>query len=190
MAARATLAWIISEVRLLIDDKNSTYFTDVQIQNDLETTMLPHNDRELLMRNRDDTVYESRYRDFEGVVDDETGSWSGDPTIAIWNSYGPGGTEIDPDSWSLRNGLFVYDDPQDRNLWLDSYVYDPKLAASNLCKKLSAKRSITPGVGETGGAIMGRFELRQLAREYRQDSKSRRARMRRRIRRTRWVGRY
>lgn len=190
MAARVGMAWIIAEVRILIDDGDATFFTDNQIQDVLDSTMLPHNDRELLMRNRDDTVYESRFRDFEGVVDDETGSWSGDPTIAIWNSYGPGGTEVNPDSWSLRNGVFVYTTSQDRNLWLDSYIYDPNLAASDLCKRLSAKSSITPGAGETGGAIRGRYELRLLAREYRQDAKPRRAWMRRRTRRTRWAGRF
>lgn len=187
MAARAGMTWLVAEVRILIDDEDSVYFTDNQIQDVLDRTILPYNDRELLIRNRDDTVYESRYRDFEGVVDDETGTWSGDPTVAIWNSFGPGGTEINPDSWNLRNGVFVYNSSQDRNLWLDSYIYDPKLAASDLCKKLSAKLTITPGPGETGGAIMSRFELRGLAREYRQDAKPRRGRAKRRLRRTQWL---
>lgn len=180
MAARATMAWLITEVRGLIDDTDSTYFTDNQVQDVLDNTRLPLIYRELLEKDRERKVYTSARKGFEGVVDDVTGSWSGDTTIAIWNSVGAGATEFTPDAWNLRNGTFVFTVGQDRNLWLDAYEYDAYLSAAELLERLSVKRSITPGAGETGGAIRGRFELTVLADRYRRRAKPRRGTITRR----------
>ena len=163
--ARSTMSYLITEVEQLIDDTSNTYFTDDQIQAALDTT------RVRLMRVRlhkdvVDKTYIAPEGWLEGVVDDDTGSWTGSPTVALWDGRTDGASEITPDAWSLREGVFTFTSDQDDVYYLDAWAYDPYLAAGRLCQRLAARSSITPGWGETGGAIRGRRELLVLAREY------------------------
>lgn len=165
------MSWLITEVRNYIDDRSSDYFTDNEVENILDETRLPFISRELLQRDRERKVYHSLHTLFEGVVDANAGSWTGASTITLWASMGTGATEITPDAWNLRRGVFTFTTAQGGNLYLDAYEYDVHLASAELFMQLAARTSITPGVGETGGAIRGRAELSGLAEAQRRRAK-------------------
>ncbi len=163
MAARATMADLITKVRLEIDDTDSTYFTDQQVQDELDREDCRlYIDRELLAVDVKKKVYQSNYDMLEG----DASTWSGAETIAIYDSQSDSALEKDPDSWNLIDGTFTYSAAQtDLTRYLTGWSYDIHRVAGGLFIKLSAKESITPSAGQTGGAIRSRGELQWLARQ-------------------------
>ncbi len=161
MAVRATMADLITRVRLEVDDTDSTYFTSQEIQDELDKEdcrLLV--DRELLIPDIKEKVYQSNYGMFEG----DATTWSGAEVIAIYDTLSDSAAEKDPDSWNLIDGTFTYTaDQNDPSRYLTGWSYDTYRAAGRLCMSLYLLPSITPGAGETGGAIVGRYDYRQAA---------------------------
>ena len=161
MAARTTMADLITRVREIIDDTSSTHFTDLQVQAELDRRDVRlYIDRELLVVDTLEKLYRSNYENFEGDAD----TWSAAPTIEIYDTESTSGTAQTPDSYNLITGTFTYtSDQNDQTRYLTGWSYDIHRAAGRLFMLLATKTTITPGAGETGGAIRGRAELRWLA---------------------------
>jgi hypothetical protein len=178
MAARSTQAYNIARVRLLLNDSDSVLFTDDEVIEDVLDDVswrLPH--RQKLSYNPSLKLYVSPDRDFEGEIDDDAGAWTGtaNPEIlAIYDGRTSSASEVTPDTWNLRRGSFGFTTAQtDRSYYIEGWINDPYLAASRLCERLVLKSSITPGTGETGGAIVGRYDYERMARTYRAQAKFR-----------------
>lgn len=161
MAVRTTMADLITKVREEIDDTSSTYFTDQQVQDELDKDDCRlYVDREILEVDTLQKTYLSYYNMFEG----DASTWSAADTIEVYATPGIEAAARPPDSWNLIDGTFVYTARQtDLSRYLTGWSYDIHRAAGRLFQKLSAKTTITPGPGETGGAIRSRAELRFLA---------------------------
>ena len=166
MAARSTMAWLITAVRNEIDDGDSTYFTDDEIQDVLDTSRRRIKRRKLV-NDVYEKIYSAQIGGFEGVKNDDAGSWSGSPTIALYDGTTDGATEYTPDEWNLVDGTFTFTSDQDEVLFLDAWSYDIHLAAADLLRRLASKTTITPGWGETGGQMRSRDDLLYLAHEQR-----------------------
>lgn len=170
------MTYLIARARRLIQDTGSVLFTD-----DDDIQAVYDEDRFRIKRHRleyDATrrIYTSGYRDLEG----ETGSWSGADTIAIYAHRGTGASEMTPDTFNLRDGSFEFTTAQaDISYYLDAWVHDPYLAASKLAEELYLRSSITAGGGETGGAIVGRYDYERAARMFLGRAKPRRVDFRR-----------
>lgn len=164
MAVRATMADLITNVRVKIRDTDEDYFTSQEIQDELDKADCRlYIDRELLIPDVKQKVYQSNYDMFEG----DASTWSGAETIAIYDTLSDSATEKDPDSWNLIDGTFTYtSDQNDPSRYLTGWSYDIYRAAGRLCMSLYLLSSITPGASETGGAIVGRYDYRLAAREF------------------------
>jgi hypothetical protein len=177
MAARSTMAYLITRVRQLLRDTSSVLFSDDEdIERALdEVSWYPG--RERLNYNKTQKMYISPARDYEGLVDEDAGAWSGtaDPElISIYTNRTKSASTVTPDTWDLRRGRFGFTTAQsDRSLFIDAWVHDPYLAASILCGELVLEPSITPGAGETGGAIVGRFDYERAEQRYLRRAKTR-----------------
>ena len=170
MAARVTTAYLITQVRRLLRDTSSVLFTDDEDIEKVLDEVSWYPGREQLMYNKTRKLYVSPARDYEGLVDADAGAWSGtaDPElIAIYTSRSENASLVTPDTWDLRRGRFGFTSAQsDRSLFIDAWVHDPYMAASRLCGELVLEQSFTPGIGETGGAIVGRFDYERAERRY------------------------
>ena len=178
--ARTTMSWLIDRVRQLLNDTDDALFTD---DDDIQAVLDEDGYRVRRHQLRADAtkkMFTSEYRDLEGVVDDDTGSWTGANRIAIYASGSSGASELTPDAWNLRAGVFEFDDAQtDVYYNLDCWVFDPYLAAAKLCEQLTLKSTITPGGGETGGALVGRYDYGAAALRFRRYAKPTRIELRR-----------
>ncbi|MHA1962163.1 MAG: hypothetical protein ACW99U_18315 [Candidatus Thorarchaeota archaeon] len=164
--ARSSMSWLITRVLGLIRDTDNTYFTDEQVQDVLDEDRY-QTDRHLLTYNRGRTLYSSSFRDLEGIVTESDGGWSGGTIINIYADRGRSSDTVTPDTWDLRSGTFGFTTAQtDSWYYLEAWVYDPYLAASKLCEQLVLESTITPGVGETGGAIVGRFDYERMSQRF------------------------
>ncbi len=165
MAVRTTMADLITRVRGIVNDSDSVLFPldqTIQDQLDREDCRL-FIDRELLIPDVKEKVYQSSYDMFEG----DASAWSGAEVIAIYDTLSDSAQEKNPDSWDLIGGTFTYtSDQNDPSRYLTGFSYDIYRAAARLCMNLYLKSSITPGAGETGGAIVGRYDYRSAAREF------------------------
>lgn len=165
MAVRATMADLILDVRVKIRDENSDYFTSQQIQDELDREdcrLLV--DRELLIPDIKRKIYQSNYGMFEG----DASAWSGAEVIAIYDTEFDSAQEKNPDSYSLIDGTFTYTSAQsDPSRYVTGWSYDVYRAASRLCMSLYLLRTITPDPGQTGGAVVSRFDYQQASREFR-----------------------
>ena len=173
--ARSTMSPLITRCRQLIRDTDSVLFTDDdQIQDVLDEDSY-RVDRHRLRTGQSRKVYTAEVRDLEGVVKNGTGGWTGtgDPTLlAIYASRSTSADTLTPDTWDLRKGVFTFTAAQsDVTYFLDAQVYDPYLAAAKLCEELTLESIFTPGVNETGGAIVGRFDYERAALRFRRYAK-------------------
>lgn len=173
--ARSTLSYLITRVRQLMNDTDEVLFDDDDL---IEAVLDEDGYRIRRLRLRADAtkkIYVAEVRDLEGVATNDDGGWTGtgDPEIlSMYASPATSATALTPDAWNLRNGSFEFDDAQsDVTYYLDAKVYDPYLAAAKLCEQLTLKATITPGVGETGGAIVGRSDYGAAAIRFRRYAK-------------------
>lgn len=177
MAARTTMAWLITRVRRLLRDTDSLLYTDDEEIEEVLDEVSFYPGRERLAYDKTKKLYISPNRDYEGAVDDDAGAWTGTANpeiIAIYNGRLESSTVVTPDSWKLRRGSFGFTTAQtDRSYYIDSWVHDPYMAASVLCDMLTLESTITPGVNETGGAIVGRYDYERMARRYQARAKFR-----------------
>lgn len=178
MAARSSQAYNIARVRKLIVDEDSLlYGDDEDIEDVLDEVSWHTPHRQKLSYNPTLKLYVSPDRDFEGVIDDDAGAWTGTANpeiIAIYDGRHQSASEVTPDTWNLRRGSFGFSSAQsDRSYYIEGWINDPLLAASYLLDQLVLKSSITPGTGETGGAIVGRFDYERMARRYQARAKFR-----------------
>jgi hypothetical protein len=164
--ARATMTWLIDEVEGLLFDSENNHYTTAQYQRALDRRRTRIT-RLRLAKDAPETLYRLPMGGWEGVVDNDTGDWTGAPTIAIWTGKSSGATEITPDTWNLADGSFGFTEDQNDSYYFDGWLYDIYYAASDLCLTLALKPSLTPGAGETGGQIVGRYDYRSMAHEYR-----------------------
>ncbi len=176
--ARTTMSYLITRVRQLLNDTDKVLFpSDDEIEIVLDEGSYRIR-RHQLRVDATRTIYTAEVRDLEGVVNAAAGGWTGttDSTIlAIYNSKSTAATAVTPDAWDLRRGQFEFTSEQtDLYYFLDAEIFDPYPAAAKLCEQLTLKSSITPGAGETGGAIVGRFDYERAARRFRMYSKPRR----------------
>ncbi len=178
--ARSTMSWLIAVVRGLLNDADDVLFSD---DDDIQAVLDEDSYRVRRHRMRADAtkkIFTAEYRDLEGVVDNVTGSWTGANKIAIYASGSTGASELTPNVWSLRTGVFEFDDGQSDVYYnLDCVVFDPYLAAAKLCERLTLKSSITAGGGETGGSLVGRYDYDRAAKKFRMYTKPRRIELRR-----------
>lgn len=175
MAARTTMAWLITRVRQLIRDTDSVLFTDDEDIEDVLDSVSWRIRRQKLVYATDLKLYLSADRDFEGTV--ETGTWTGTANpeiICIYDGRAKGASAVTPNTWNLRRGSFGFTTAQtDRSYYLDAWVHDPYVAASILCEELVLEPTITPGAGETGGATVGRYDYERMAKTRRARGKAR-----------------
>ncbi len=168
MAARASMSYLITRVRQLLRDTDSVLFTDDEDIEDVLDSVSWRIRRERLQYDATLKLYTSPNRDFEGVV--EAGTWTGTANpeiICIYDGRSRSASGVTPNTWNLRRGSFGFTASQsDRSYFLDAWVHDPYKAASRLCGELVLEPTITPGGGETGGAIVGRFDYERAERRY------------------------
>jgi hypothetical protein len=162
--ARTTMTYLISQIEGLLRDTDNELFLDEDAY---------RINRHKLRSDASRQVFITGYTDLEGVKDPDAGSWTGATTIALFDSRGSGATEVDPDSWDLVRGLFSFTTARGSGaLYLDAWVFNPYLAASKLCQRLVLQATITPGYGETGGALVGRYDYGSMAARYLSNAKS------------------
>ncbi len=124
--ARASMAYIITHLRLQINDKSSAVWDDDELQNylDLYSGVIR---RELLAPDVDRRQFASKRQMLEGTdpFDTDAGAaWDDDRNIIkLWNSSGSNATAVIPDEWNLVKGLFVFDAEQSTNIYLDGFAY-------------------------------------------------------------------
>lgn len=141
-------------------------FEDEQLQKLLDAN------KKLIRREKldgDVKVYLGRYGFLEGVVDDDAGSWSGDPTIALWESRLEDSTEYTPDSWNLVDGTFTFDADQDEVLYLDAKAYDIEGVIADCLEQKAMDPNMTSYMAR-GGVVMARYNLVQMAAFHRRRS--------------------
>lgn len=181
--ARTTVSWLIARVRQLLRDTDSVLFSsDDQIQDILDEDSYRIS-RHPLRVDQTRKIYTAEVRDLEGVLNAAGGGWTGasDATIlAIYGSRATSATGLTPDAWDLRRGVFKFTTAQtDYSYYLDANVFDPYLAAAKLCEELTLEPTITPGAGETGATIVGRYDYERAATRFRKYAKPRRIELRR-----------
>lgn len=155
---------IITHVRKMIDDPNDVVFTDDEDIQDVLDESRDYLYRRLLRHDPENKRYWAPpgYGWFEG----SQSSWSGDPTIALWNGRTSGATEYTPDSFNLIQGEFTFTSDQDTSLYLDGYSYDVNLAAGRLLYRMAAMAMPTGSWQNAGSAIQARDQIRTAARMY------------------------
>lgn len=162
------MSYLITRVRRLLQDTDSKLFTDDEDIEEVLDSVSWRIKREKLQWDATVKLYTSPNRDFEGVV--EAGTWTGTASpeiICIYDGRSGSASGVTPDAWNLRRGSFSFTTAQgDRSYFLDAWVHDPYMAASRLCGELVLKTSITPGFGETGGAIVGRLDYERSEHRY------------------------
>ena len=140
--ARATMAHIISHLRLKINDTGSTIWTDddeLQVFLDLHRQRV---NRKKLDVDPDWQVFEGRFTMLEG----STSSWSGagDPedVINVWDRPGQAGTYKTPTSYNLVSGTFNFDSKQTlQPYYLDALSYNINGAIAECYEQLASDQS-------------------------------------------------
>ena len=166
MAARATMAYVITMLRELCYDEDSARWTDDQLEQRLDVHRTRVN-REQLANDAQVKIYQSAHRLFEG----DASSWSGDPTVALWDSPANGATEKDPDTFNLEAGTFTFTTGQGSVYYLDgwSYYYAMYMAAAYCLRVKSSDPAFAHLWGE-GGIYHSSTPPLMLAREYQREA--------------------
>jgi len=126
MAARSSLAYLITLLRQRINDADSDVWTD----NELEKT-LDLNRRIIRRKKLDASVdrleFTIKFQLLEGTnaYSTEAGAaWDDDRTIIkLWNSSASGATAITPDAWNLVDGVMRFTSEQTEIVYMDAISY-------------------------------------------------------------------
>jgi hypothetical protein len=164
-AVRGTMSYLIDDTEDLLNDSSNDLFSALQYQRGLDRRR-KRVKRVRLAKDSVDQFYEAPGDSFEGVVGDTSGSWTGAKTIALYDGRSSGAAVVTPTSWNLRDGTFEFTTDQNQWLFLDAWEYDIYYTAHDMCLRKALDPAITPGAGETGGAIVGRFDYRAMAHEF------------------------
>lgn len=164
-AVRSTMSYLIDDTEELLSDTGNTLFSTLQYQRALDRRRRRIR-RLRLVKDSVEMFYEAPFGNLEGVVGDTSGSWTGAKTIVLYKGRSSGAGVVTPTSWNLRDGTFEFTTDQNSYLYLDGWLYDIYYTAHDLCLRVPLTSSITPGAGETGGAIVGRYDYRAMAHEF------------------------
>lgn len=157
------MADIITRLRRMVFDINSEIWTDDNLEDLLDQYRIPIR-RELLSKNVVEKIYYSAYTILEG----DSSSWTGDPTIALWSDPTDSATEVDPDSWNLIDGSFVFTTSRDNDYYLDAWSYRRALhMAASDCFEEGAADPSTAAVWGRGGVYHSSTPPMQLAQIHR-----------------------
>lgn len=136
--ARATMAHIISHLRIKVNDTGSLIWTDddeLQVFLDLHRRRL---NRVRLDVDQDWQVFEARFTMLEGSI--VTWSGAGDPedVINIWDRPGRDATFKAPTSYNLTSGTFNFDSEQSlQPYYLDGLSYNIAGAIAEAMEQLA-----------------------------------------------------
>lgn len=166
MAARSTMADLITLLRTKVNDTDESIWTDDQLQTYLDMHRKRIR-RERLTQDIDNQVYRSQYTLLEGDADTWTGA--GDPTdvLNIWEDSGSDADEVTPDSWNLTDGTFIFDSEQDSTpYYLDCFTYDLHAAIAECLEQLAMDENKAKQWGR-GGVNYTPYDLMQMAEYHR-----------------------
>jgi len=142
--ARASLGWLISELRRMANDTGEDVWTDNELQKILDRNRV-HIRRELLQEDVDEERFFSRFSNLEGTYAYSTeanAEWDDNADIIkIWDSDSGDATAIVPDNWNLVDGTFTFDSEQDDACYLDAISYNLNGAAAECFEQLAADRT-------------------------------------------------
>lgn len=138
MAARSTMAHIITFLRAKVNDTGEDIWSDLQLETFLDLHRRSLN-RAKLDVDPDNQVFEARFTMIEG----STSSWSGagDPEdrINIWDRRGADATAKTPTSYNLVSGTFRFDSEQTlQPYYIDGYAYSINGAMAEAMEQLAA----------------------------------------------------
>jgi len=137
MAARDGMADLISQLRSMVDDSGSAYFTDDRLQVILDNSRLDFFHQGLTIQDQqiDGTVvykiYQAPYQNLEGSA---TGA-------AAWRLHDSQGTALTSDlSIDFLRGIITFDNDQKGSArYLDGRAYDLNYAASQAWREMAGK---------------------------------------------------
>lgn len=142
--ARASMAWLITRLRRMVNDSGSTIWTDAELQQTLDYHRI-HIRRELLVYDVEQKAYYSKFGFLEGtyITDQESNAvWdNSDTIIKLWDSNAEDATAATPTYWNLADGYFGFSSDQDDEYFLDGKSYDLHGAAADLFEELCADSS-------------------------------------------------
>lgn len=166
MAARASMAALISLLRIKVNDTGSAIWTD---DDELQTYLDMHRRhimREQLIEDVDQKIFLSQSGMFEG----DTSTWDDDATIiAMWDSDGADATAVTPDSYNLVDGAFYFTSDQDNTYYLDALSYDLNSAIAECLEQLATDSS-KARAWERGGVRYEYSDYMDMAAYHRQRS--------------------
>ena len=167
--ARSSLAWIITELRRMVNDSDSSIWTDDQMQKMLDRNRFIIR-RELLRVDVDRLQFYSKFGNLEGTYAYSTESgatWDGDAAIIkLWDSGSAGAIAITPDGWNLVDGLFAFDSEQNKSCYLDGLSYNLHGAIAEAMEQLAMDRDRAASWSR-GGVQFTQYNLLELARYHR-----------------------
>jgi len=138
MSARTTMAWLITHVRNMIGDPGSEIWSDDEDIESFLDAYVEHISRVALKCDPDKRNYVSPYSWLEGSTSSWSGSGSVSDVINIWGSSSSNATAYTPDSFNLKNGIFTFDEDQDKDLWLQCRTYNVNMSAGMLMLAVGA----------------------------------------------------
>lgn len=110
--ARDTMTWIITFLRVKVNDSDESIWTDDQLESYLDMYRV-HIRRELLLKDVDERVYWSKF----SMLEDD---------VTLWDSDSANATQVPPSNYStnLVDGCFAFTEEQDKDYYLDGKSYN------------------------------------------------------------------
>jgi len=167
--ARSSLAWIITELRRMVNDSGSDVWTDDELQKMLDRNRVIIR-RELLMEDVDELQFYSRFGNLEGTYaysTEDGATWDDDATIIkLWDSDSADATAITPDGWNLVDGLFTFTSEQNDSCYLDGISYNLHGAIAEAMEQLAMDRD-RASQWARGGVSYTHYDLMELSKYHR-----------------------
>lgn len=169
MAARDSIAYIITLLRAKINDAASDVWTDDELQFylDMHKTRIR---RELLQNDVDQKKFFSAFGLLEGTYNldtDTDAAWDDDSTIIqLLGDSGSAATSYTPDEWNLTEAVFIFDEDQNRSMYLDAISYNLEGAIAE-CMEQLAMDPVKARSWARGGVSYTHYDLNELAKYHR-----------------------
>ena len=157
MAARSTMAELISLVRTIINDTGSVAFTDDEtIEDYLDMEIHAEMSHKLMSKNVEELIYYSPYKFLED-------------TVVIYDGPSDDAATISSSTYTanLIKGTFTFTSDQDDDYYMSGTAYRLDAAVARCFEQLANDPTKTRSWAQSGGEIMTRNELFSTARYYR-----------------------
>ena len=152
--ARENMEWLITFLRVKVNDTDESVWTDDQLQNYLDMHRV-HVRRELLMKDREEEIYYSKF----GMFEDD---------VVLWNSDSGGATQISSSNYTanLVDGVFTFTEAQNNDYYIDGKSYNLNGAIAECLEQLAMDPNKAQ-VWSRGGVKYTHYDLMEMAKYHR-----------------------